>query len=419
MLLRSTPEIVLFQATTALLGALALAPIALAQEGPTLDLPPEASAPETATAETATPETAETAAPDAPAEQPAPSPTTIGGYGELHLGVFMPDGGDTRTNLDLHRVVFFFGHEFGHGIRFYSELEVEHAYIEHGEGGEVALEQAYLDWALLDRALSLRVGMVLVPFGLTNRVHEPPSFHGVERPDVDQFIIPATWSEGGIGLVGEPIEGLKYEVYVLGGLTAAGFTRDEGIREGRQSVSEAITNGPALAARVSVEPTLGVELGLSGYFGLTGPNTDAVSASVPVTAAALDGRAKRAGLEARAELAYIHVGDTAALRADVAGTGPTSDVGSDLLGGYLELGYDVLHTAETEQALVPFARAEWYDTTLSENDPAFNGPSVFELTLGADYRPIPQVAFKVDVQLKRPSDGNDENVVDLGVGWMF
>jgi hypothetical protein len=127
---------------------------------------------------------------------------------------------------------------------------------------------------------------------------------------------------------------------------------------------------------------------------------------------------RRAGIEARAELAYLHIGDTDALRADT-GMGPVSGVGSDLLGAYLELGYDVLHTSSTQHALVPFARAEWYDTTLSEDDPAFDTPSVFELTMGATYRPIPQVAFKADVQLRRASRGNDENILDLGVGWMF
>ncbi|NCQ62225.1 MAG: hypothetical protein GW913_16345 [Myxococcales bacterium] len=416
MLLRPPARILPLSAVALLLGGLVPTSTVLAQDhGPTLDLPPEASTAEASSAET--PPSTET--PNAATGPSTPSATSVGGYGELHFNAFMPDGGDTTTEIDLHRVVFFFGHEFGHGFRFYSELEVEHAFIEHGEGGEVKLEQAYIQWDMLDRALSLRAGMVLVPFGLTNRVHEPPSFHGVERPSVDSLIIPTTWSEGGIGLVGEPVEGLRYEAYLMGGLNAEHFTQGKGIRGGRQSVSHAVTDGPALAARVSLEPTLGVELGLSGYFGLTGPNTDAVSASVPVSAVALDGRATRAGLEARAELAYIHVGDTEALRADPMGTGPVSDVGSDIFGGYLELGYDVLHTMETGHALVPFVRAEWYDTTLSEDDPTFNGPSVFELTMGADYRPIPQIAFKVDVQFERPSDGNDENVVDLGIGWMF
>jgi len=398
--------------------------VALAQGGPTIELPEELEASAGST-------------PDSPDDGPAPpmsltdaaalpgsirplgDGTNVGGYGELHFNAFMPDGGDTTTKLDLHRVVLFFAHQFGSGVRFYSELEVEHAFVEGGEGGEIALEQAFIDWDLLGRALTLRAGMVLVPIGLMNSAHNPPTFHGVERPNVDKFILPTTWREGGIGLVGQPMEGLRYEAYVMGGLDPTGFSGSKGIRGGRQGVSEGVTDGPAVAARIAYEPILGVAIGLAGYYSLAGPNTDAVSSSVPVTASALDLRVRRWGIEARAELAYLHVGDTDALRADPMGAGPASDVGSDLFGTYLELGYDVLHTSRTEHALVPFARAEWYDTTLSEDDARFNTPSVFELTMGATYRPIPQLAFKADVQLRRPSNGNDENVVDLGVGWMF
>ena len=34
---------------------------------------------------------------------------------------------------------------------------------------------------------------MLAPVGIINERHEPPSFHGVERPFVDTFIIPTTW----------------------------------------------------------------------------------------------------------------------------------------------------------------------------------------------------------------------------------
>ncbi|NOY93370.1 MAG: hypothetical protein GXP55_19470 [Deltaproteobacteria bacterium] len=420
------PSLVLLRCPTILSLSLACllsasSSIALAHGGPTFDLPEEVDAPPAAppTADRDdTPMSLTEAAALPGAVNRMGTGTTLGGYGELHFNAVTPDGGDTSTNLDLHRVVFFFGHDFGNGLRFYSELEIEHAFVEGAEGGEVALEQAFVDWDLLGRAMTLRAGMVLVPMGLMNSAHNPPTFQGVERPSVDKLIIPSTWREGGIGLVGQPTEGLRYELYLLGGLDPAGFSGSKGIRGGRQGLSNGVADGPAVTARVAYEPILGLAIGLAGYYSITGPNTDAVSSSVPVAGGALDMRVKRSGIELRAELAYLHVGDTAALRADT-GSGPVSDVGSDLLGGYVEFGYDVLHSSSTRHALVPFARAEWYDTTLSESDPAFDTPSVFELTMGATYRPIFQVAFKADVQLRRPSSGRSENIIDLGVGWMF
>ncbi|MCH8163546.1 MAG: porin, partial [Proteobacteria bacterium] len=58
--------------------------------------------------------------------------TTVGGYGELHYNNLSDDndtvgGDDARDRVDFHRFVLYFGHEFNDSIRFFSELEVEHA----------------------------------------------------------------------------------------------------------------------------------------------------------------------------------------------------------------------------------------------------------------------------------------------------
>ena len=60
------------------------------------------------------------------------------------------------------------------------------------EKGELELEQAYVDF-LIARQFNVRAGMLLAPVGIINERHEPPVFHGVERPFVDTVIIPTTW----------------------------------------------------------------------------------------------------------------------------------------------------------------------------------------------------------------------------------
>ena len=91
---------------------------------------------------------------------------------------------------------------------------------------------------------------------------------------------------------------------------------------------------------------------------------------------------------------------------------------------YGELGYNVLYYVDTEMALVPFVRVDYYDTTFREADPAFNLPT-FNLpaflvpTIGLTYRPIPQVVFKFDYQNQRPSVGTAVNRWNVGVGYMF
>ena len=111
---------------------------------------------------------------------------------------FNKDAGEPGRG-DFHRFVLLFGHSFSNRIKFWSEFELEHAIVEGGEEkGEVALEQAYLDF-LVKPWLNFRGGMLLSPVGIINERHEPPSFNGVERPFVETLIIPSTWRELGAG----------------------------------------------------------------------------------------------------------------------------------------------------------------------------------------------------------------------------
>ncbi len=352
--------------------------------------------------------------------------TTVGGYGELHLNMEKPEGGSFESILDLHRFVIFFAHRFNERFQFYSEIELEHAFVAESGGvavpGSFQIEQAFIDWRLLkgdSEALYMRAGVVLVPMGIINQWHEPPIFNGVERPQVDRVIIPTTWREGGAGIWGQPNDKFRYEFYVMGGLDASGFSGSSGLRGGRLKVTQAVLNGPAFVARAEWEPTLGMVLGVSPYFGLAGPR-DLANVNVKVGGISGDWRVLRKGFESRALIAYFHVSDTDALRAIPPGeTLRTSTVGSDLFGVYGELGYNVLHYVDTEMALVPFVRVDYYDTTFQESDAEFDLPAFVIPTVGLSYRPIPQVVFKFDYQAVRASSGPHENRWNVGIGYMF
>src|ERR1043166_9374454 len=87
--------------------------------------------------------------------------TTVGGYGELHYNE--PDGA-TRGTLDFHRFVVYLGHSFNELLGFQTEIEMEHTKIEGGQGGEVAIEQAYLDWHFCEH-VGMKVGIILPTIG--------------------------------------------------------------------------------------------------------------------------------------------------------------------------------------------------------------------------------------------------------------
>ena len=127
-----------------------------------------------------------------------PSKVSIGGYGEFT--VIAPskrkqngDPSGLKKQADLRRAVIYVGYKFDDRFLFNSEIEFEHA--GSGEGsetrGEIAVEQAYLDFKAHEN-IGLRAGLVLVPLGLVNEIHEPTAFHGVNRPSVETNIIPST-----------------------------------------------------------------------------------------------------------------------------------------------------------------------------------------------------------------------------------
>jgi hypothetical protein len=360
--------------------------------------------------------------------------TTIGGHAELHYSLDSVTGpGETAAEADLHRLELFLAHELDERLRFYTEIEVEHAIASSEASGEVAIEQAYVDYLLCEQALGLRAGLVLVPMGIINQWHDPPMFHGVERPQVDHVIIPSTWSEAGVGVFGEPVDGFRYQLYVVSGLDASGFSADQGVRGGRGGAAAARTDGLAITGRVEVEPARGVVAGLAAYLGEAGPNADFVDASgaeveldVPVYGVALDARARHAGLEARAVLAWFAIGDTAELGRVAAEGAPLGlNVGSELYGLYGELAYDVLHAGlDTPHQLLPFVRVERYDTFAQAAGRdvirAEEGYGVTEVIAGLTYRPLRQVAFKTDFLWRSP-DGPlpAQGRFELGVGVMF
>ena len=111
------------------------------------------------------------------------SDTNIGGYGELHYNNLSNGTGSQKKEIDFHRFVLFFGHEFSNKVRLFSELELEHALSGESKPGEVELEQAYVQIDLDDN-MTLSTGVFLIPVGIMNETHEPPTFYGTERNPV-------------------------------------------------------------------------------------------------------------------------------------------------------------------------------------------------------------------------------------------
>lgn len=347
---------------------------------------------------------------------------SIGGYGEASYQARVGDKGNSVDNADMERLVLYAGYKFTDNILFNSELEFEHATTGEGseEKGEVSVEFAALDFFIDPRA-NIRAGLVLMPMGFINQIHEPPFFFGNNRPEVERRIIPSTWREVGAGLFGEILPNLTYTAYVVSGLNAAEFSAD-GIREARGSGSEAKSENFGYVARMDyAPPTLpGFTFGGSTFLGNTGQNQTFLGQKPDVFTQLYEGHLqwKYRGLEFRALGSWGHINNAELLSAYRDET-----IGSENYGWYTELGYDVLPLIlkDTTQYLAPFFRYERLDTIAKApdgfEDDLTKDREIFQF--GLHYKPIPNVVLKADYRNFVAKEGFLADDFNLGLGFIF
>ncbi len=327
-----------------------------------------------------------------------PRKTSIGAYGELHYNNISADSGDTEE-IDFHRFVLFFGHEFNDRIRFFSEFELEHSLAGDGAPGEVELEQAYVEFALRDD-LYARTGLFLVPVGIINETHEPPTFYGVERNDVESIIIPATWWEAGAGIRGNLAGGLSWDASLHSGLampTTGGSAFR--VRSGRQKVAEALASDPAATFRLKYTGLPGLELAAS-YQYQSDPSQvagDGLDSGQLITTHAIYQRDRFA---LRALYAAWNFDGTAVEAADA----------DQQSGWYIEPSFRV------SDKWGVYARYEDLDAARQQDQ-------FTQSEVGFNYWPHENVVLKMDLRRREftlPAlSASDFDAVDLGFGYQF
>jgi hypothetical protein len=356
---------------------------------------------------------------------------SIGGYGEANYQARVNDQGGHKSdgtlpnsdNADLERLVIYTGYKFSDNILFNSEIEFEHGSTGNngsGSTGTVSVEMAALDF-FIDPLFNVRAGMVLMPMGFVNPIHEPPFFFGNNRPEVERRIIPSTWRENGLGLFGELLPGLSYTTYVVNGMNAKNFSAD-GIRSGRQSGGQALAEDLAYVGRLDYTPTQlpSITLGASAYVGHSGQNQLFNNQQINVATQLYEAHLqwKYHGLEFRTLGSWGHIDDAGLLSK---ANGKT--IGAQNYGWYSEVGYDVMpHIfADTTHYLAPFFRYERMDTlakvAAGYNDDLSKDLEIYQI--GVNYKPIPNVVIKADYRNFKQKAGIAPDDFNLGVGFIF
>jgi hypothetical protein len=355
---------------------------------------------------------------------------SIGGYGEVLYQTYAgtKENGDASgktAKLDAYRGIIYVGYKFNDKVLFNSEIEIEHGST--GLAGSASLEFAYLDYKLTDN-FGLRAGLLLVPVGITNEVHEPPVWLGTIRPRSENKIIPTTWRESGFGFFGET-DAFSYRAYLVNSLDgigggsagSSGFS-SSGLRGGRQKGSKAIAENFSAVGRIDYTGTPGLMIGTSLYTGDQGHNSDLNGREVSIGTTIWEGHIKYQGrgfdIQALTALASVDNADKLNEMKGITGSG---SVGEKMSGWYAQLGYDLLFSSTSEHALLPYVRYEAVNTQVDvPSGYSSSGSKDFNVTtIGLAWKPIGNTVLKTDYEIHSNESLSGINQFNVAIGWLF
>lgn len=350
----------------------------------------------------------------------------LGGYGEIHYNQAFSKDMRYTGNLDVHRLVTLMGYKFDNRISFFAEIEYEHV-------KELYVEQAYINYQLT-KNINLTAGLLLIPMGYVNEFHEPNVFFGVERPVLDKSFVPTTWREIGLGINGQiPNAALNYQLYLVNGFLVYdgdALIGGKGYRSGRQKGAESIASTPNVAGKLTYYGWPRFKINVSVYSGNTASTLfDELDTNDAAAVAQADSSRLQLHMfgsnisyqykrwKWRAQVNYAINGNTTAYNAF---TG--SDVGTSMLGYYIEGAFDVLPKLKNKYKLYPFARYSYVNTQQSvDHDDLLNTAYRKNIiTTGLHFAPNDGVCIKGDFQFTKAANSEMwDKTFNLGVGVWF
>ena len=358
----------------------------------------------------------------------------VGGYMDIQYrahrnGVLEGYGNGTTNGFDQQRFVPFIYADITEHVKFASEIEIEHGIRESGGENEISLEFAFIDY-LVNEPFNIRAGIVLLPIGKFNLLHDSPLNDLTDRPLVSQLIIPSTMAETGAGFYGTFYPGrtskLDYELYVTTG--PCGYNRDgsprvseiSGTKQSRQRTCASddgldINSGKAVSGRVAFSPMLGVEVAGSSYYGNQSPFS-----YNPLSITAIDWTLQKGPFEIIGEAAWAYArGNSRAIPGNTIpgpvspGTvltgintfNPLAAPPQRMQGFYLQGNYHFMPTFLSKFSPKRFGEGSTFTAVvrydlvnLNMDNRAESAGQLEQISFGLNYRPVEDAVFKISYQ---------------------
>ena len=298
------------------------------------------------------------------------------------------------STFRAHRYILDVTSQVSDKVLVNSEIELEYG-ANVANDGVIKIEQAWVDYEI-NETVSHRTGIIVVPFGRVNVLHDSDVRDATQRPLYAKYLIPTTWVEVGTGIHGNvsfsDIE-INYQGYFINGFNE-NISAATGFKSARPSLKTDNNGDKAFVGRLGISPMLGLEIGGSVYNGkFSDGGTDG---------------ALLVGTDFFYKLGqYEAVAEAAIARIDKNGSIPER-----MLGGYLELRAHVLQKqlkswipSLRSPVITVFGRVGHVDTDRA------NKYITNRVMVGFNFRPIESTVYKFEYQIEEYDKPSDDSSV--------
>ena len=348
-------------------------------------------------------------------------PVALGGYLETNSIYSTEDGVSEGLSFQARRLTIFMSASITKRIKFLSEIEFENG------TKEIGIEFAAVDVAF-HPALNLRGGIMMNPIGGFNQNHDGPKWEFIERPNMANEMLPATWSNAGFGLYGKTYKGnwiLGYEAYLTNGFDNSIIDNEENktflpaTKENKDRFEHNNSGKPLITGKIAFKNRKIGEIGLSYMGGVynkfeAGGVTLDKQRRVDVFSIDFNTTIKKTGT-------YI-VGEYAFILVDVPET-YTQRYGNKQQGFFLDIVQPIIKRKifDWENAILNLsARLDYVDWNIGTfNETNTNiGDDLWAITQAISFRPSAQTVFRLNYRYQWQKDILS-NPAALRASWLF
>ncbi len=335
------------------------------------------------------------------------TPLGVGGYAELNTNYAATDGISEGLSFQMRRMTLFFGGSLHRKIKFMSELEFEDG------TKEINIEFAAVDFQFAN-LFNLRGGIIMNPIGAFNQNHDGPRWEFNDRPISATQMLPATFSNVGMGIYGKKYSKqwvFAYEAYLTNGFNDDIIANEDGrtslpaVKANRDRFEESSNGQPLFTGKVAIRNRKIGEIGLSYMTGVYNKFQDdglILDEKRALGAFAIDVNTTLPKLKTfiTAEWAWINV--------NVPSTHATQ-FGSKQSGGFVDIVQPVFKKPlwgfpnSTFNVACRVERVDWNVGTFAETGTKIYD-ELFSVMPAISWRPIPSTVIRFNYRIQRQWD---------------